>query len=348
MEQQSSINSFDTSIFLNRGAFVRWEGAWQLFILSESPTSSHKSQGLSIGYRNFFDLLSSYIEVAGSAIWNLSEWKQAWKAETPSGSIAWQGPRKELYTKGFEQIQEKFRTHEWKKAVPIGTDRAQGPLRLNQLTSILAQLSDVPDNLIPFGFWTPEGGVVGASPEIIFYRDGSEVRSMALAGTQAKPGPCTLLQDKKNRNEHQIVVDELNRKWNCWGRVLINPTEILELPSLYHLLTRVQVQLNENPTNEELVNFFHPTSALGTSPYEKWQELKALPEQASRGYFGAPFVFPLGEQKSVAIVALRQVQWNQSEIQLSAGGGVVQESQEELEWQEILAKMGSVKKLLKV
>lgn len=169
-----------------------------------------------------------------------------------------------------------------------------------------------------------------------------------LAGTQAKPDPCTLLEDTKNLKEHKFVVDELEKKWSHWGKVIKQPTRILELPTLFHLLTEIQVHLNKNVSDEMLINYFHPTSALGTSPYEKWQELKELPEQKDRGFFGSPLIYPLGPEKTVAVVALRQIQWNQSEILLGAGGGVVQESQEGLEWDEILAKMNSVKKLLKV
>ena len=94
------------------------------------------------------------------------------------------------------------------------------------------------------------------------------------------------------------------------------------------------------------LQLFHPTSALGVSPFVKWRELEKLPEQNTRKYFGAPFFVRLGDEKSLAVVALRQIQWNAEEIRIGAGGGVVQESQEELEWLEILAKIESVKKLM--
>ena len=59
-------------------------------------------------------------------------------------------------------------------------------------------------------------------------------------------------------------------------------------------------------------------------------------------------LFKLSETEELAIVALRQVQWDKTCVRLGAGGGIVLESHEETEWQEILAKIESVKGLLKI
>lgn len=349
MDQQTNIKSFDSSIFLNCGAFVRWRGVWYVYELGEKLHNSEIRQVKSISYRNFFDRESSHYRVTNFLTWSPEEWKSQWKSEKTSSLGVWQGPNRELYTKSFQMVQGKISLGEWQKAVPMAIDRIPHTLTKHSLETLLARLSDVPPNLMPFGFWTSAGGVIGASPELIYYRDQQMIESMALAGTQEKTGPCVLLNDEKNLKEHQFVVRELEKKWSQWGQVHMEPTEILELPTLYHLLTRFRVELDCPTRDEQLIQAFHPTSALGVFPYEKWRQLQEFPFQNERDNYGAPLVFPLAKkEESLAIVSLRQIQWNAHEIKLSAGGGVVKESQEELEWKEILAKMGSVKKLLEI
>jgi len=349
MDTQINTNHFDSSNFLNQGAFVRWQGMWFLFELCQGPDSSENSSLNSISYARFFDRKLSRVRVQKVTVWDPQTWIDTWKSESPSIFSEWQGPNREVYTRSFQEVQQKIQQGLWEKAVPIAFDRIPRGLRKSELVSLLGSLAEAPEPLIPFGMWTQEAGVLGATPETLFYRRGPRVKSMALAGTQAKGQGISLLLDSKNLSEHAFVADELEKKWSRWGRVLRNPLRVLELPTLDHLQTVFHVDLQQNVTDEELVEGLHPTSALGTFPPEVWQELKNLPEQADRGFFGSPILFPLaGSEESLAIVSLRQIQWTRDEIKLGAGGGVVKQSQEELEWNEILAKMNSVKKLLRL
>lgn len=349
MDTQINTNRFDSSNFLNQGAFVRWRGMWFLYELSKGLESSEKNPLNSVVYSKFFDRKLSRLRVQKVTVWDPQTWKDTWKSESPSTFSGWQGPNRELYTRSFQQIQRKIEQGLWEKAVPIAFDRISRGLKKSELQSLLAALTEAPEPLIPFGVWTQEGGVLGATPETLFYRRGPRIESMALAGTQAKGQEMSLLLDSKNLAEHAFVADELETKWSRWGRALRNPVQVLELPTLLHLQTLFHVDLQNDVSDEELVVGLHPTSALGTFPPEAWQELQSLPEQADRGFFGAPILFPLaGSEESLAIVSLRQIQWNRDEIKLGAGGGVVKQSQEELEWNEILAKMNSVKKLLRL
>lgn len=297
----------------------------------------------------FFDAELFHVGVKRRHIFSSEQWEKTFKFEPLSSFSDWQQPERELYSRAFHETQRKIHNLEWQKGVPVAISRLKSSMSRSNLTTLLHTLGDVPEALIPFGFWDESGGVIGASPEILYYRNKNKINSMALAGTQKKPGPCILMSDVKNRKEHQFVIDELRKKWERWGDVLIHDTEVLELPALYHLLTKISVNLRQDVSVDELVQSLHPTSALGVFPHERWQELLALPWQDERDYFGAPLIFPLSElDESLAIISLRQIQWNSREVKLVAGGGVVEESQEELEWAEILAKMDSVKKLLKI
>ncbi len=349
MEKQTNINTYDSSIFLRQGAFVRWEGRWHLYEVSHQTAEFSQSEVNSIFYQKFFDSKSSFLAIQGHSCWSGEEWQNLFKSEKLSGLGSWSGPFREDYSQAFFQTKQRIQEGIWEKGVPVVFATNPATPTSTTLKSLLAQLSDVPDALIPFGFWKPGEGVIGATPEILYYRQDRIVKSMALAGTQPKSESCTLLADSKNLKEHQFVVNELRKKWQQFGEVQVSETKILELPFLYHLLTEFTVQLFENVSNEALVQAFHPTSALGVFPHERWRELESLPLQDQRDYFGAPMVFPLDKPgECLALVSLRQIQWNSQGTKLVAGGGVVEESLEELEWQEILAKMDSTKKSLGV
>lgn len=343
------MNNAETSIFLNDGAFIRWRGIWHVFQGPFQVVEYQNNQDFSICYETFYGQEPKTLKASKSLKMTPPEWSDFIKSEPLSHLRKWQTPNRELYTQSFNQIQKQIELKRWQKAVPIAFSESAGTFTVAERLSVLQALSQAPDSVMPYGFWSHGIGFIGASPEILYYKKANQLESMALAGTQKKTGEaCHLLQDPKNLSEHQFVVDELAKKWKLFGDVQINPTEILEVPSLFHLLTQFKVQLKISVTDQNLVETLHPTSALGVFPHTLWKELAELPEQKTRDYFGAPVVYKLGADESLAVVALRQLQWDQKRARIGAGGGVVADSQEQLEWQEILAKMESVKKILKV
>ncbi|MFN8846033.1 MAG: chorismate-binding protein, partial [Bdellovibrionales bacterium] len=92
----------------------------------------------------------------------------------------------------------------------------------------------------------------------------------------------------------------------------------------------------------------HPTSAVGLSPFNKWKLLEPLAGQKERGFYGSPLYFRLGDRHELATVCLRLVQWDQNSTRFPVGGGIVNQSRIEDEWDEIQAKLESVKKLFGV
>jgi menaquinone-specific isochorismate synthase len=105
-------------------------------------------------------------------------------------------------------------------------------------------------------------------------------------------------------------------------------------------------------TAAEWMKWLHPTPALGVAPRNYgYQWMKALPEQSERQLFGAPICFTFKKQgseqvQSVSLVMIRSVFWSRNFVQVFAGCGIVRESILEKEWQELLAKLDSVDKML--
>ena len=348
MEKHSNISSLDSSNFLKEGAFLRWKGQWIIFEGPFKSLTNEFSNEISIAYMNFYDSRPTPLTALNQHVMDCSAWKEWIKPEPLSYSFQWLGPSREQYSRSFGVVQSQIRSHKWKKAVPIAFDRSAGTMTDDIKKLILSGLAQAPDTLIPYGFWKNGEGMIGLTPEILFHRKKDILESMALAGTEKKQsGKCQLLSDEKNLKEHDFVVQELFEKLKSLGKLEQSEgPQILELPTLFHLMTKFSVKLSKAWNDMEAISYLHPTSALGISPFKKWKELEMLPEQKNRNFFGAPFLVQITKDESVALVALRQIQWDKNEVRIGAGGGVVQESQEELEWLEILAKIDSVKKLM--
>ncbi len=76
--------------------------------------------------------------------------------------------------------------------------------------------------------------------------------------------------------------------------------------------------------------------------------MKSWPEQFDRQNFGAPIVFQLSPKQTVALVAIRGMQWSTKnrQIALRAGCGLVEQSIFESEWSELNQKIDSIRKLI--
>lgn len=243
------------------------------------------------------------------------------------------------------EIQKGFSERGLRKAVPIVFASAEGQISIPEL---LKRIVATPSTVFPYGVWDQGGGLMGVTPEVLFRRgtDGATVETMALAGTQAKTEhPARLLADSKERYEHQLVVEDIKDRLVKIGNVAVGSTEVLELPALYHLHTRIQARLSRQIGFEELVKLLHPTPALGVAPRNQGFEEILRWSPSERGRFGAPFGVssPLGEQ---CLVAIRSVEWQGANVRIGSGCGVVPESQLEREWRELALKRESVKRML--
>lgn len=99
---------------------------------------------------------------------------------------------------------------------------------------------------------------------------------------------------------------------------------------------------------QQLTEALHPTPALGAYPKgagKSW--LMHYQTILPRGRFGAPVGYWL-EDRGGAHVAIRNLQWSENRMRIGAGCGVVLESEEDKEWNELNLKIESIKRILKV
>jgi menaquinone-specific isochorismate synthase len=116
----------------------------------------------------------------------------------------------------------------------------------------------------------------------------------------------------------------------------------LRLKTLTHLRTPIQLELTQTADTAALVKALHPTPALGAFPKEEGVEwLKAFDSRTPRKHYGAPLGCCYGNSISI-VVAIRNVQWTPNGLAIGAGCGVIAESKQEREWNEIQLKTEAI------
>ena len=265
----------------------------------------------------------------------------------------WVEPEKSEFSRSWLEIRDGMHERGLEKAVPVvfaSSHQGIGPApKLRILGSLVGQ----PKHLYLFGFWERETGMIGATPELLFHKHGEHsVETMALAGTRPRSEGRRILDDPKERREHQLVIDDIRSVLGEAGVVEVGETGVLELPTLVHLKTVLKAKLRAPLGLEELARRLHPTAALGVYPRKMgFDEIRRWDSTHDRGRFGAPFgasfVSPeTGERNEICVVAIRGIQWRGRDVVLGSGCGIVRESDFEKEWSELGLKRESVRRML--
>lgn len=211
-------------------------------------------------------------------------------------------------------------------------------------------------------------GMLGATPEILFRiiaatdgmaaSSGCRIETAAIAGTRAKVAVNAelsqnkqisddLMNDPKERAEHQFVIDDIARVLSQFGPVVTSKTEIVELPTLFHLRTAIEVQCDKSISFDTAARALHPTPALGVAPRTMgFGEMLRWDSAERRARFGAPFGCRIDDSTQICFVAIRNIQWQGQRAWLGSGCGIVDDSVIESEWRELQHKRDSVRRIL--
>ena len=195
---------------------------------------------------------------------------------------------------------------------------------------------------------TPVSGTwLMATPEILLRHDGQDWQTMALAGTM--PAEQCSEWSSKNIREQQYVA--------AYIRDLLKDRAIaireshphtVRAGSVKHLQSDFRFTLSPATPVGDLLEMLHPTPAVCGLPKEPAREFILTHEQNDRRYY-AGFTGPLEVETSTALyVSLRCMEILPDSCRLYAGGGLLDDSREEQEWEETAAKMQTMKSLLYV
>ena len=256
----------------------------------------------------------------------------------------WQDFDETAFAATFANVQEALRRGELVKAVPAVFEQSEGAPTPTERERALRALANLPSGLMPYGCWNKHGGVLGASPELLFEDDGVEIHTMAVAGTaRAGTAPDEMMDDPKERAEHALVLDDLAAQLATLGPVTRGATRLWRIGILSHLRTDLRVTPARRPGFADLVRRLHPTPAVGTSPREAWRAWIPRIDVAPRGSFAAPFGLVLPGGTSRCLVAIRQVQWDRARTRCGAGCGLVAGSNLARELSELRLKLAATR-----
>ena len=188
---------------------------------------------------------------------------------------------------------------------------------------------------------------ISQTPEQLFKVENHVLSTKAVAGTikrtheeaEDKANVEAFLNDRKNLDEHRFVVNSiLNDIEPYVTQVDYNKTpNILKNDHLYHLYTQITGKLNDKPYSD-LIDFMHPTPALGGYPKEEALRYIEQKEFGTRGLYGSPVGFIDVYNDCEFIVAIRSMLVKQNQATLFAGCGIVKESNPDSEVAETAVK----------
>ncbi len=192
----------------------------------------------------------------------------------------------------------------------------------------------------------------GCTPELLVRKCGTKVESMCLAGTGPKGVTQQendalaqeLYNDKKNRDEHNHVVDYIRSVFQrvCHGVEVPYEPSVLSLTHMQHLYTPAHAFVLAGMDLWTLANSLHPTPAVSGAPVGEALMLIRRIEAYSRGYFAGACGFVDAAGDGEFSVALRSGVFDGETGWIYAGCGIVPGSIAHDEYDEISTKMKTI------
>jgi anthranilate synthase component 1 len=192
--------------------------------------------------------------------------------------------------------------------------------------------------------------LVGASPEIHVRCEDRRVEIRPIAGTRRRgktPEEDAALQkellaDPKERAEHVMLVDlarnDLGRVCD-FGSVVVKDLMTIEKYShVMHIVTQVEGNLSADRTPYDLMRATFPAGTLSGAPKIRAMQIIAEMEQTARGPYGGCVGYFSFNGNLDCCITIRTALIKDGKAYVQAGGGWVNDSDPEAEFQETVNK----------
>jgi anthranilate synthase component 1 len=237
----------------------------------------------------------------------------------------------------------------------VGSQRFSAPIKASPLDVYRAVRSVNPS---PYMFLLELDGLalVGASPEIHVRCEEGKVEIRPIAGTRRRGKTeeedaaleKELLADPKERAEHVMLVDlarnDIGRVCD-FGSVQVKEMMIIERYShVMHIVTQVEGKLSAGKTPYDLMRATFPAGTVSGAPKIRAMQIISELEQTARGpYAGCVGYFSFNGNLDTCIT-LRTALIKDGTAYVQAGGGWVNDSTPEGEFQESVNKSMAMRK----
>lgn len=214
--------------------------------------------------------------------------------------------------------------------------------------AVLQRLGDEHPEATRFLLRVGKRSFVGATPERLLSLDGLTISTEAVAGTAPEALGAELRESEKDLAEHRHVVDALAATLTGLGARLpeLPAPELKSHGQLVHLTTPIEATLPAPRHVLDLVEQLHPTPAVGGVPRAAALALIAREEQEARGWYAAPLGWVDERGNGEFVVALRSALFDENEVHLYAGAGIVDASDASREFDETELKLRTIRSAL--
>jgi anthranilate synthase component 1 len=200
--------------------------------------------------------------------------------------------------------------------------------------------------------------LVGASPEIHVRCEEREVEIRPIAGTRKRGGTVEedqalekeLLADPKERAEHVMLVD-LAR--NDIGRVCVfGSVQVKDLMTIeryshvMHIVSQVEGKLAADKSPYDLMRATFPAGTLSGAPKVRAMQIISEMEQTARGPYGGCVGYFSFNGNLDCCITIRTALIKDGKAYIQAGGGWVNDSTPEGEYQETVNKAKAMLKAI--
>jgi anthranilate synthase component 1 len=197
---------------------------------------------------------------------------------------------------------------------------------------------------------TPDVALAGASPEMLVRKSGGRVETRPIAGTRPRGADADgdarlagdLLADPKERAEHVMLVD-LGR--NDLGRVsspgsvrVASFMEVERYSHVMHMVSSVEGHLAPGKSGLDALLACFPAGTLSGAPKIRAMELIDELEPEARGPYGGAVGYFSYSGDVDTCITIRTLVVREGETSVTAGAGIVADSDPEREERETEAK----------
>jgi anthranilate synthase component 1 len=199
-------------------------------------------------------------------------------------------------------------------------------------------------------FESPDVSLAGASPEMLVRKNGRTLETRPIAGTRPRGADPDgdarlardLLADPKERAEHVMLVD-LGR--NDLGRVsepasvrVASFMEIERYSHVMHMVSSVRGRLAEGKTGLDALLACFPAGTLSGAPKIRAMEIIDELEPVARGPYGGAVGYFSYSGDVDTCITIRTLVVGEDETSVTAGAGIVADSDPEREQHETESK----------
>ena len=239
----------------------------------------------------------------------------------------------------------------------VGSQRFSAPVTASPLDIYRATRSINPS---PYMFLLELEGfsLVGASPELHVRCEEGQVEIRPIAGTRRRGKTEAedqalekeLLADPKERAEHVMLVDlarnDIGRVCD-YGSVQVKDLMIIERYShVMHIVSQVEGKLSAAKSPYDLMRATFPAGTLSGAPKIRAMQIIAELEQTSRGPYGGCVGYFSFNGNLDCCITIRTALVKNGKAYVQAGGGWVNDSTPEGEFQETVNKSMSMRKAI--